>query len=704
MARKSDVDGQMSLLEYMDKNEKDPVSNSTCVVVNEQCENVDWQDLFDGYKYDELRCVTYVSSAAFFFKATKGFKTVQMIIGIDKEDPRRAFKEGMKTHVNSEGTIFFEKLSDGDKQKLIDHKVEIRYSKPSCIIHSKFYLLSNSTTGDTRLIFGSANFSNSAFDSSIPQYEDVVVYDNHGLFDIYKRRFSYLYDQTDDYVPCKTIENYKAGNLISVMDLTPEEKTDNLIEYLKQNDIVPICNEKLLEYVQEVQSEDAKENAETRAVFEVIESVGKRKKGDKSGIYEIKSQEELKSVKSKIIDILFRNTKTEQEFNRFSLTYNDPDKRQYILYRQNGSSTRAPELFDREASPEEIKNSVLNLTRFIEAYDKFVSGQESNTQHLSRVFEAILYAFASAYVFKLRHETKGNKADIPVILVIGGRAASGKSNMLAYIDRILSGRDLSYDKHFFQYKDVDKGSALRDLFTSDNTYPLLIDEVSMKFFKSTASDKGEELIKFLANTLDNKHPVMICTTNTTSFNIPAQVARRVYFLKVDTCFDDTKKSEANKYYDSVMGEANNLLFRDFCFRMGERIKAGDSLFTDNSSDYLGIVREIFKKYYELAQVQLPKYFPEDLYRDYDARGRELWRTLYTQARNSFVYDSKAVKGPTLTVNLKEIVTGDTQVYMNYLKQEILVEDAGVYKVLRAKPFYEWIDVKRRRRLRDLLRK
>ena len=32
--------------------------------------------------------------------------------------------------------------------------------------------------------------------------------------------------------------------------------------------------------------------------------------------------------------------------------------------------------------------------------------------------------------------------------------------------------------------------------------------------------------------------------------------------------------------------------------MCERIKAGESLFVDNSSDFLGLVREIFKEYYE----------------------------------------------------------------------------------------------------------
>lgn len=65
---------------------------------------------------------------------------------------------------------------------------------------------------------------------------------------------------------------------------------------------------------------------------------------------------------------------------------------------------------------------------------------------------------------------------------------------------------------------------------------------------------------------------MICTTNTGGFSIPAQVARRIYFLKVDACFNEKYKSEANAYYEDVMANASNILFRDFCSKMGELIK------------------------------------------------------------------------------------------------------------------------------------
>lgn len=692
------MDNQINLFSYAEALSNDPITNTTCVVLNGVCTDISWRELFDRKKYDSLTCVTYVSSAGFFTKSVGGFQNIRLIIGIEKADVRKAIAESINSRVMKEGTKFFEELPEDSKKRLMDRNIEIRFSKTEFIIHSKFYLLFNSVTGENRVIFGSANLTHTAFDNAIKQYEDIMVFDNCPLFDIYMKRFEHIYSSTEDYVPAETIEKYREGKMLSMMDMTPEERTDELIEILRKENIVPVCNEEILKYVQEAQSESEKENIETKATFEVIASVGKKKRGDKSGTYTLKTNQELETAKARIVDILFRHTKSEMNLQRFSMTFNETDKKQYLVFQKNeGEVTRAPEVFDKEASKEEIADAINNLTKFLMAYKKFVSENDDDGENLSRIYEIILYAFVSAYIFKLRQETSGSKADIPIMLVIGGRAESGKSNLLAYIDRILSGRQLEKEQHYIQYKHIEKRDTVGDLFMTDNTYPLLVDEVPTVFFNSKSSNKGEELIKYLSNTLDGKHPVMICTTNTGGFNIPAQVARRIYFIKVDTCFDGKYKGEANAYYDEVMAEAGNLLFRDFCFRMGEIIKANEALFPDGNFDYLYIAREIFREYYKQAEIAVPDYFPRELYRDYESRGRNMWKTLYIQTKEHFSYEpKKGDREATLTVNLKDLTTGnkDTQVYMNYLRQDILVEEAGVYVVLRANAFCDWIGVKR----------
>lgn len=156
-----------------------------------------------------------------------------------------------------------------------------------------------------------------------------------------------------------------------------------------------------------------------------------------------------------------------------------------------------------------------------------------------------------------------------------------------------------------------------------------------------------------------------------------------------------------------MQEADNLLFRDFCFQMGEKIAHHDDLFGDGDFDYLYCAREIFKEYYKTAEIKVPDYMPTKLYRDYANRGREMWRVLFQQDQASFTYkpDGKSGK-PELVVNLKDIANGtrDVNVYMNYLRQDLLIEAAGIYTILRAEEFFEWIGMKNPWRKRSIFEK
>lgn len=688
------MDGQVNIFSYIQHN---PIDNSCCVIMDGTCQDITWQELFDSSSYDTLRCVTYVSSGTFFEKTAGKFNKVQIIIGIEKSDVKRAFGESIRSRMYGEGAKFFSSLSDKAKNRIISSELELRYSTTDTIIHSKFYLLSNSKTGDNRVIIGSANLTHSAFENNISQYEDVLVFNNSEYFNIYNARFQSLYSKTVDYIPDSTIQSYKEGKLISIADFTPEEKTEHLLETLRRENIIPLINEGVLQSIQEVQDEDVKEQTEVKASFEVIAATSKKSR--KNGSYVIKAPQELESVKTKIVDILFRGTKKEQELARFTLNYNEADKKQYhIFVCEDGSkSERAAEVYDRKASTEEIKASIENLNSFIAAYHDFVSSPDPNNTNLSHVFETILYAFASAYIFKLRQETTSSRrTDIPIMLIIGGRASSGKSSLLAYIDALLSGRHMNREEHYIQYEKISKGRTLEDLFASENTYPLLVDEVAPGFFNSKSAGKGEALIKYLANTLEGKHPAMICTTNTDTFNIPAQVARRIYYIQVDACFDDTKKGQATAYYEKILAEATNILFRDYCFRMGEMIAHQDDLFGEGEFDYLWSTRKIFKSYYREVSLEVPSFMPKELYRDYANRGREMWKVLFQQNQSSFIYQERGkTDEPQLVVNLKEIATvaKDVNVYMNYLRQDLLIEAAGLYTILRANPFFEWVGEK-----------
>ena len=128
---------QMDLFSYVEEIDKDPITNTTCVVIDGKCKNITWEELFDVSKYDQLSCVTYVTSASFLSKSVGDFRNVKLIIGIEKPDVKKAIAESMNTRMNKEGAKFFEELQDDSKQRIIDREWEVRYSKTEYIIHLK---------------------------------------------------------------------------------------------------------------------------------------------------------------------------------------------------------------------------------------------------------------------------------------------------------------------------------------------------------------------------------------------------------------------------------------------------------------------------------------------------------------------------------------------------------------------------------------
>lgn len=97
---------QMDMFSFVDNLNKDPITNTTCVVMDGECKDVAWNELFDAEKYDQLMCVTYVSSASFLSRAIDKFKNVKVIIGIEKADVRKAIAESINARVMQEGTKF----------------------------------------------------------------------------------------------------------------------------------------------------------------------------------------------------------------------------------------------------------------------------------------------------------------------------------------------------------------------------------------------------------------------------------------------------------------------------------------------------------------------------------------------------------------------------------------------------------------------
>ena len=140
-----------------------------------------------------------------------------------------------------------------------------------------------------------------------------------------------------------------------------------------------------------------------------------------------------------------------------------------------------------------IGKSLENIEKFCETYTKYtIKGNENST---SKAYETILYTFLSPYLYLLKEQSL-NPEDIPNFLVIGGRARSGKTNLLKYLVRLVNQND-----KFFGFKEFDGNGnnpqrKIGEVLNAENSYPFFVDEVKQKFFMN---DSGETLVKNVAN-------------------------------------------------------------------------------------------------------------------------------------------------------------------------------------------------------------
>lgn len=166
------------------------------------------EEIFDADTYDEFIGVTYSMTPSFMNTYLAGFSRIKIVVGIQENQVQYKVNQMAKQmhHVllsvlQNESVSFYKGLSANVRTQIAKKAIEVNIPL-GVSIHSKFYLLRNLKTEKTRIILGSANLSEQAFLSSTPQYENIVIYDNHALFDIYYEYFhSELSDVLTNYFP-----------------------------------------------------------------------------------------------------------------------------------------------------------------------------------------------------------------------------------------------------------------------------------------------------------------------------------------------------------------------------------------------------------------------------------------------------------------------------------------------------------------------
>lgn len=184
------MDNQMSLLE-----EIHPASDNKStlhICLNDKKRELTIEEIFDVGAYSRFVGVTFSISPSFMNKYLADFSHLEIVVGIQDnriqqgaDNMAKNIKNQIKNDLQNESVKLYHHLSTHVKKEIAEKNIEIKvplgYS-----IHSKFYLLSNEDETENRIIIGSANLSEQAFNEKTAQFENIIIYDNHPLYDIYK--------------------------------------------------------------------------------------------------------------------------------------------------------------------------------------------------------------------------------------------------------------------------------------------------------------------------------------------------------------------------------------------------------------------------------------------------------------------------------------------------------------------------------------
>lgn len=638
-------------------------------------------ELFNKDQFTKIKAVSFVASPKFFFKVTEGFKESTLILGIEDGLVAGSFINGLKDLLDIESRLkTIQGLSKTTQEKLLEATYEIRYSKKNEPIHSKIFLLEGES--ETRVMIGSANFTETAF-STRKQYEELYLFDNSPLYPVYLERFDDIYKETADFLPEKFKKKEK-DEVINVID--SEVLTEMLIDEIKNGKIVADFSEEQMGLIKDVKNTLKKESDDLIRVDQLVNIITKKER--KTGSHKVLPIVQIEKKKASIKSSITRTNKNTQKVDvREFVEYNHKN---HLLYKKvKNEITDEMYIFSKEIEEikykEKVREQLLLIGEFIEAYERFSINQASIAVQ-SRIFEAILYSFTASYIWKIRddlvlaEERESIRRHIPLFLLLAGRGSSGKTSAIEFIN-LLMGNDVKY----LRYEDFNSPGVIEDMFYTSNLNPILMDEVDISFFKGKEAKNGERFIKEITNNLKGKHPTLVGTTNTQNFDLPIQIISRIYYLQIDNTFEEKTLSESSEYLKAISNKIDSSLYKDFTFKLAELIKYSETFYSVD--DFLLGTREIFKQYYKDADLPIPKWFPNEPFKDYRNRGATIWRELFISNKHSF--DIR--KDNTMFVRVEELTRGTNKV-KNFLPPEVIIEDSTVL-ILNHEQFMKFIQKK-----------
>lgn len=547
-----------------------------------------WEEIFDGF--DTLEAITYSSGLTFINKVLEKFEKATIILGSDKTISMElsqilAFQTATLQDLNK----LYNKKHSRVHSMLKEESLHFWVAK-SKMSHEKLFLLSNSNTGDTRVIFGSANFSFQAFSNL--QRELICYCDNdEKAFNYFKTEFNILQDICCDIIPYEKIKEF--------------HNEENINELPFAQDLFTIENEKAVKELLIVEPVQRNED-EIRFVLDV-NNLSKQFKQFTPPQPKTKVLRVLPETIVKITRKIQERFKDNEE--------NGHQNPEFVFDYENLSANYNNKQFDLHPIKDDIKNDVTLFVDYMNGFSQFFGKTELMQKEY---YKFVVWFFCSPFMAKFRLiASQADKAidPYPVFGLLYGSSKAGKTTFVKTLYKMTFGvKKISHAGDFTTRQ-------VEGLKRSVKGIPLFYDDVVQKTF----NDHGPRLIKHedfgFDEFLDN-YPCVVITGNEDIKAVDQFISRRVVLCHVTAGITNMQLMQ-NSVAKTIQKKIGTALYREYLRRLMEHLPSlVEQLQDEDNKDVVDLIaisskvlNEIIKEYIPnipdfMTEVSLENYFDE----------------------------------------------------------------------------------------------
>ena len=495
-------------------------------------------ELFAGF--NDFKILTYsggISLIEELFK-TYDYTSGVVILGTQKTlHSQQAASAAVSSLVNSQAYVQNYILKSTALQDKIENGDFQFYVMDVLTDHRKTYILTNTETGHCRIILGSANASNQAWNMS--QGENYEVFDNDEL--AYELQYQ---------------KNFLTSlELCSPVDVKAKEIKKDLSNITELPTFKKVVN-----YNTSIVIDKREDNVEYGTAFlgtgmtKEFETIIKEANiVNKEGTGILITGKNCKRLHALISKKNEEEKQKERVYTRFK-----------IDYEMHHVSLNGQE-WNLNPVKEEIASDVNKLVQYMNGFDVFTGDTEKLKEDYAKVLN---YMFAGPFMAKLRcvaYNYSPDTLSFPLYLIINGRQNAGKTEQIRTIKKLMFNLDETTLKRDVLEESIFTASATHELKCNIQGFPIFIDEMSPKYFQYAKNIMKTD-DHLAEHGYDNLPYFVILSNDLTA--IKGDLTKRSVFFSIHNQISTEKNTEEHKReVVSLRRGMKNAFYREYLRRM-----------------------------------------------------------------------------------------------------------------------------------------